>query len=124
MFPFTILAALAVSLLADNVNATPVGLIPRASCTVATYTDVSNVLGCTSITIAGQTVPAGKSLALSGLKAGTTVTLSGDIVFATGKHWTGNLFSLTGDNITFNGNGYTIDGNGAWYCEYPGYFHV
>jgi len=113
---FAVLAALTLSLLFQDVNAAPAELTPRDACTITTYTDVSNVSGCTSITIAGQTVPAGESLALSSLKDGTTVTLSGDIVFATGIHWTGNLFSLIGGQIAFDGNGYTIDGNGAWYC--------
>lgn len=101
-------------------NATPVELAARASCTVSTYTDVANVSACTAITIAGQTVPAGQTLALSGLKDGTTVTLSGNIVFATGTHWTGNLFSLSGGKIAFDGKGHTIDGNGAWYWDGQG----
>jgi polygalacturonase len=122
MFLLAVIAALTLSLFTKDVNAVPAELTPRDICTIATYTDVSNVSGCTSITIAGQTVPAGESLALSDLKDGTTVTLSGDIVFATGVHWKGNLFSLTGGQIAFNGNGHTIDGNGAWYCQCPVYF--
>jgi polygalacturonase len=113
---FAVLAALMFSLFTKDVNAAPAELTPHSICTISTYTDVSNISGCTSITIAGQTVPAGESLALSDLKNGATVTLSGDIVFATGIHWKGNLFSLTGGQIAFNGNGHTIEGNGAWYC--------
>lgn len=113
---FAVLAALTLSLFAKDVNAAPAESTLRDTCTITTYTDASDVSGCSSITIARQTVPAGESLALNGLKDGTTVTLSGDIVFATGIHWKGNLFSLTGGQIAFDGNGYTIDGNGAWYC--------
>lgn len=116
MLQLTVFVALALSLLNNGINATPVELVPRASCTISTYTDVSNVSGCTAITIAGQTVPAGQTLALSGLADGTTVTLSGNVNFATGTYWTGNLFSLSGGKIAFDGKGHTINGNGAWYC--------
>jgi polygalacturonase len=114
MFRYALASGL--SLLAVVANASP--LEARASCTISTYTDVSNVSGCTTITIAKQTVPGGKSLALTGLKDGTTVQLSGDVTFGTGTYWTGTLFSLSGGKIAFNGNGHTIDGNGAYYCGY------
>ncbi|KAG8806635.1 hypothetical protein FRC18_006001, partial [Serendipita sp. 400] len=96
-------------------------IVPRAtSCTIKTYTDAINLSSCTSITIAAQTVPAGQSLNVTGLKDGTTVTLSGDISFGTGVHWTGTLFTLSGGKISFNGNGHTINGNGAYYWDGQG----
>lgn len=116
MFRYVLASGL--SFLVVVANAAP--LEARASCTISTYTDVSNVSGCTTITIAKQTVPGGKSLALTGLKDGTTVQLSGDLTFGTGTYWTGNLFSLSGGKITFNGNGHTIDGNGAYYWDGQG----
>ena len=42
---------------------------------VLTFTDVANAVKCTTITINGFTVPAGKGLILD-LAAGTTVTMS------------------------------------------------
>jgi hypothetical protein len=109
LFWSILLSGLALGVTATNLSA-------RSSCIINSYTDASNLLGCSIITIAAQTVPGGQSLALTGLADGTTVELAGNITFGTGTDWSGNLFSLSGGRITFNGNGYTIEGNGAYYC--------
>ncbi|CAG7846073.1 Endo-polygalacturonase Short=PG; AltName: Full=Pectinase; Flags: Precursor [Serendipita indica DSM 11827] len=109
MFSYSTYLSLGCSFLALAANAAPATLATRASFS-----------GCKTITIAAQTVPAGKSLALTNLADGTTVQLAGDISFGTGVHWTGNLFTLQGGKIIFNGNGHTINGNGAYYWDGQG----
>jgi galacturan 1,4-alpha-galacturonidase len=65
--------AAAVGLLATATQAAPL-LDERASCT---FTDAASAIkgktSCTSIVLNGITVPAGTTLDLTGLKAGTTV---------------------------------------------------
>lgn len=58
-----------------------------------------------------QTVPAGKPFDLSGLTTGTTVSVAGDVTFASAQ-WDGPLFIIDGESITFQGNGHTFDGQG------------
>jgi galacturan 1,4-alpha-galacturonidase len=45
------------------------------------------------------------------LTSGTTVNVQGDVTFAPAE-WSGPLFIIDGEGITFQGNGHTFDGQG------------
>ncbi|XP_018329553.1 polygalacturonase-like [Agrilus planipennis] len=67
---------------------------------------------CTSITIQDLTVPAGQTLSLTALKAGSTVTFNGLIRFGYAE-WTGDLIVVSGTNITIiGGSGHLFDCHG------------
>lgn len=75
-----------------------------------------SAIKCTTININAFTVPAGKTFDLSGLLAGTTVNLKGNLKFAYSE-WEGPLMLVDGTDITFVGGGYTLDGSGASYWD-------
>ncbi|CUA78524.1 polygalacturonase [Rhizoctonia solani] len=95
--------------------ATPVS---RCTGTIASLDDVAAAQKCTTITIQGFTVPAGKALELS-LLDNTVVNMAGDVKFGV-ANWAGPLFSISGKGITFNGNGHTFDGQGPSYWDGQG----
>ncbi|CCO28777.1 hypothetical protein BN14_02775 [Rhizoctonia solani AG-1 IB] len=95
--------------------ATPVS---RCTGTIASLNDVANAQKCTTITIKGFTVPAGKTFELS-LLDNTVVNMEGDVKFGV-SNWAGPLFSVSGKGITFNGNGHTFDGQGPSYWDGQG----
>nr|AHC08666.1 endo-polygalacturonase [Sphenophorus levis] len=111
-----LVASLLLVLVARAAYATPaVG----ASCTVSSYNDVAGaVSSCTSITLKGFTVPAGKALIMK-LKSGTTVKVAGTIKFAVSE-WKGPLVEISGSKITFSGAGGYFDGQGASYWDGQG----
>ncbi|KAJ4304727.1 hypothetical protein N0V90_000254 [Kalmusia sp. IMI 367209] len=89
----------------------------NSSCTVTQYSDVpAAVSSCTAIALSNIEVPSGKTLDLSSLKTGTTVTFTGKTTFA---YYDGNidLIKVGGTNITITAApDAVIDGNGqAWW---------
>ncbi|KAF8813935.1 polygalacturonase [Phlegmacium glaucopus] len=88
------------------------------SANISSLSDVANAVKCTTITLNGFTVPAGKTLSLP-LVNGTTVTMDGDISFGN-VSWAGPLFNISGTYITFNGNGHKFDGGGPFYWDGQG----
>lgn len=98
-----------------------VAAVYAAGCTITSLSDVSNaVANCTAITISSFTVPAGQTFSLKNLKTGTTVTVSGNVTFGTGVFWSGNMFELSGKNVTFDGQGNWFNGNGQFYWDGQG----
>ncbi|EJD03051.1 endo-polygalacturonase PG1 [Fomitiporia mediterranea MF3/22] len=97
-----------------------VGTNAASDCTatINSLDDVDDAKSCTTVNINGFTVPAGEGFTLS-LAQGTTVNLNGDIAFGN-KSWSGPLFTVSGDDITFNGNGHTFDGGGPFYWDGQG----
>ncbi|OBT90292.1 hypothetical protein VE02_03353 [Pseudogymnoascus sp. 03VT05] len=86
------------------------------SITISNFNDVASAKASyTSITISSMAVPAGKTLDLTGLKTGTTVTFTGTTTFAYSE-WVGPLVSVSGTDITVTGSG-TLDGKGASYWD-------
>ncbi|KAF8734549.1 Terpenoid cyclases Protein prenyltransferase, partial [Rhizoctonia solani] len=95
--------------------ATPVS---RCTGTITSLDDVAAAQKCTTVTIKGFTVPAGKTFELS-LLDNTVVNMEGDVKFGV-ANWAGPLFSVSGKGITFNGNGHTFDGQGPSYWDGQG----
>ncbi|EPQ57443.1 endo-polygalacturonase PG1 [Gloeophyllum trabeum ATCC 11539] len=92
--------------------------VPRSSdCvgTIASLDDVAAAQECSTVNIEGFTVPAGEGFTLS-LIDGATVNLQGDVLFGN-MSWTGPLFTISGNDITFNGNGHRFDGGGPFYWD-------
>ncbi|KAG6828695.1 hypothetical protein H0H92_007057 [Tricholoma furcatifolium] len=89
----------------------------RRSCTgtIASLSDVTDAVECTTVNIESFTVPGGETFSLS-LLSGTTVNVNGDVLFAN-ESWAGPMFEISGDDITFNGNGYLFDGGGPFYWD-------
>ncbi|KAF4546527.1 Endopolygalacturonase [Lasiodiplodia theobromae] len=101
--------------------AAPADLVERAGCT---FTDAASAIsgktGCTTITLNGIAVPAGTTLDLTGLQAGTSVIFQGTTTFGH-KQWEGPLISISGTNIKVSGaSGHVIDGNGAAWWDGEG----
>lgn len=89
-------------------------VVNGSSITISNFNDVASAKASyTSITISSMAVPAGKTLDLTGLKTGTTVTFTGTTTFAY-LEWVGPLVSVSGTDITVTGSG-TLDGKGASY---------
>ncbi len=104
-------------------NAAPSELEKRDSCTL-TGSSISNLASvkssCTNIVVSDLTVPAGKTLDLTGLKSGTTVTFKGTTTFGY-KEWEGPLISVSGTDVKVTGvSGHVIDGNGAKWWDGKG----
>ncbi|KAI9664077.1 MAG: hypothetical protein M1821_007568 [Bathelium mastoideum] len=88
-----------------------------APCTVTAYSAVASATAsCTAITLENIAVPGGKTLDLSKLKTGTTVTFAGTTTFGY-YDWDGDLIEVGGTNITVtSAEGAIIDGNGeSWW---------
>ncbi|KAF2801526.1 polygalacturonase 1 [Mytilinidion resinicola] len=101
---------------------TPASVEERA--TTCTFTSAASASAskksCSNIILSGITVPAGKTLDLTGLKTGTTVTFKGTTIFGY-KEWTGPLISVSGTDITVKGaSGHVINGNGAKWWDGKG----
>ncbi|CAD0019182.1 unnamed protein product [Aureobasidium pullulans] len=96
----------------------------RGSCTFSGSSAAANVLkqkkSCSSIIISNAVVPAGTTLDLTGLNAGTTVTFQGTTTFGY-KEWTGPLVSVSGDKLTVVGaSGSVLDGQGSRWWDGKG----
>ncbi|KAH7303933.1 family 28 glycoside hydrolase [Stachybotrys elegans] len=79
------------------------GIETRATCT---FTDAAKVASqkksCSTIILDNISVPAGKTLDLTGLKSGTHVTFKGETTFGY-ETWKGPLISISGDNLVIDG---------------------
>ncbi|KAI9365525.1 putative extracellular polygalacturonase [Zopfochytrium polystomum] len=95
-----------------------------STCTVTSASQVANCVSTsTNIVLKGPfTVPAETKIDMSGLKAGTTVTVTGTITWAKSAKFTKSdfLFTLGGSGITFDGTGATFHGNGQLYWDTNG----
>ncbi|KAF8450157.1 polygalacturonase 1 [Terfezia claveryi] len=93
----------------------------NTSCTVTSFDDLATVKErCGRITIGDLEVPAGRTLDLTKLKAGTTVLFTGKVTFGY-KQWLGPLVSVSGTNITVAGKpGNVLDGRGASWWDGKG----
>ncbi|KAI6089041.1 endopolygalacturonase [Hypoxylon rubiginosum] len=93
----------------------------RASCTFTSTTALaSGKDSCTNIVLNGITVPAGKTLDLTDLNDGTSVTFQGTTSFGYSE-WEGPLISVSGVDITVKGaSGHVIDGDGARWWDGEG----
>ncbi|XP_018324159.1 polygalacturonase-like [Agrilus planipennis] len=120
MNPLVLLSSI---LLVTSTLASPLSGDTRASCTLSgsSLGSLSSIKSsCTKITIQDLTVPAGKTLDLTGLKSGTTVTFKGTTTFGY-KEWAGPLISVSGSKITIDGaSGNKIDGKGSQYWDGKG----
>ncbi|SJX62708.1 probable PGU1-Endo-polygalacturonase [Sporisorium reilianum f. sp. reilianum] len=92
-----------------------------ASCT---FTDAASAKAgkrsCSTITLSNIKVPAGETLDLTRLNAGTQVIFSGTTTFGY-KAWSGPLISVSGRNIEVSGaSGSLIDGGGAQWWDGKG----
>ncbi|KAI9643770.1 Polygalacturonase 1 [Ciborinia camelliae] len=90
---------------------------------VCTFTTAAEVVAgkaaCSTIYLNGIAVPAGTTLDLTGLTAGTKVIFEGHTTFGYSE-WSGPLISISGNSITVTGaSGNSIDGGGArWWDGY------
>ncbi|KAH7397635.1 endopolygalacturonase 4 [Cadophora sp. MPI-SDFR-AT-0126] len=72
---------------------------------------------CSTIILSALTVPAGKTLDMTGLPDNTVVIFKGETSFAYSA-WEGPLFAVSGTGITVSGGGSAIlNGNGASYWD-------
>ncbi|KAK5115346.1 Polygalacturonase 1 [Meristemomyces frigidus] len=95
-----------------------------SSCTFSGATGAAAVAkaksSCSAIVLSSLQVPAGKTLDLTGLKTGTTVTFEGTTTFGYAA-WAGPLVSVSGTDITVTGaSGNVLDGQGAKYWDGKG----
>ena len=98
-------------------------IVNAQAITISSFDDVAKAkAGYTAITINAMAVPGGKTLDLTGLKAGTVVTFTGITTFAYAA-WEGPLVSVSGTDIVVQGSG-TLDGNGAKYWVSHFYFSI
>ncbi|GKT44846.1 endopolygalacturonase 1 [Colletotrichum spaethianum] len=110
---------LALGALAASAIAAP--LDARAGCT---FTDAASAIkgkaSCTTIVLNNIVVPAGTTLDMTGLKAGTHVTFQGKTTFGY-KEWEGPLISFSGSNILIDGaSGSSIDCQGQRWWDGKG----
>ncbi|RDW57618.1 polygalacturonase 2 [Coleophoma cylindrospora] len=112
MVYFSTLAGLLGS--AALVAAAPTALEQRAACTFTTAAAAkAGKTGCASITLSSIAVPAGTTLDLTGLTAGTKVIFDGTTTFGY-EEWSGPLISISGKDITVTGTtGNSLNGGGA-----------
>ncbi|KAJ7859834.1 pectin lyase fold/virulence factor [Mycena olivaceomarginata] len=87
----------------------------RCTGEIFSLADVAAAQECTTINIAGFTVPAGQTFSLSP-PDGAVVSMTGQITFAV-TPWAGPLMVIRGNNITFNGNSHNLVGNGDQYWD-------
>ncbi|KAF4441838.1 endopolygalacturonase [Fusarium austroafricanum] len=93
----------------------------RASCT---FTDaasaIKNKASCSTIVLDNIAVPAGTTLDLTNLKAGTHVIFQGKTTFGYSL-WAGPLISFSGNNLLIEGaSGHTIDCDGKRWWDGKG----
>lgn len=94
----------------------------RSSCilTGSSLSSLSTVKKCSDITIKDFTVPAGKTLDLTNLVSGSTVTFQGKISFGYSE-WKGPLISISGSKVTVKGaSNHVIDGSGSKWWDGKG----
>ncbi|TFK74072.1 polygalacturonase [Pluteus cervinus] len=82
---------------------------------ISSLDDVPTAQTCSTVNINSFTVPPGVGFTLN-LTNGATVNLNGNVLFGN-MSWSGPLFTVSGDNITFNGNGNIFDGGGPFYWD-------
>lgn len=86
-----------------------------AECTFTSYAQLSTskLSQCKSVLLSSMAVPAGKTLDLSGLSPGTTVTFAGETTFGH-ANWEGPLILVSGSNLHITGApGSVLNGGGA-----------
>ncbi|KAG8996372.1 hypothetical protein FRB95_014608 [Tulasnella sp. JGI-2019a] len=95
--------------------------ITNSVCNVTTYSAISAaVSACTNIALTNITVPAGDTLDLSSLKAGSIVTFYGKTTWAF-EESDYDMLKIAGKNITIQGAPCSvIDGNGAAWWDGEG----
>jgi polygalacturonase len=117
-------STVAVAALLSGVTFAAPTIQERGTCTFSGSSAAANVLkqkkSCSSIIINSAVVPAGTTLDLTGLTAGTTVTFQGTTTFGY-KEWSGPLVSVSGDKITVIGaSGSVLDGQGSRWWDGKG----
>ncbi|KAJ3211240.1 hypothetical protein HDU82_006333 [Entophlyctis luteolus] len=112
---------LSVTIIATAIVASPVALEKKSTCVVSSYAGFADCVSSTTIAIEGPfTVPANSVVDWSGLKSGTTITLTGTVTFAKGTLTTSDhLITVGGSAITFSGTG-TLYGSGEDYWDGKG----
>ncbi|TQB67715.1 Polygalacturonase 1 [Monascus purpureus] len=92
-----------------------------SSCTFTSAASASASAGdCSVVTLRNIAVPAGESLELNNLKAGTQVVFQGETTFGY-KEWKGPLIRIQGDSITVRGDpGHVINGGGEQWWDGKG----
>ncbi|EIM80803.1 polygalacturonase [Stereum hirsutum FP-91666 SS1] len=115
-----LLAAVQLATLAGVALSTPTGAdtAKRATCTVNSVSTSESLDDCSTVVIEAFTVDDGDTVTISAA-SGATITLTGDITFASTTA-DGPLLTIDTDDVTFNGGGFTIDGNGADYWDGQG----
>ncbi|OHF04011.1 endopolygalacturonase [Colletotrichum orchidophilum] len=97
--------------------AAPAELDTRASCTFTdAKTAMSKKTSCTDIVLNNLKVPAGQTLDLTGLKAGTKITFQGTTTFGY-KEWEGPLIAIGGSKVSVvgaSGNSISCQGERWW----------
>ncbi|EIM87418.1 polygalacturonase [Stereum hirsutum FP-91666 SS1] len=111
---------LSVFALAGTAVAVPsrTGTAKRATCTVNSVSSAAELSDCSDVVIAAFTVPGGSTVTIEAA-SGATVTMTGDVTFASTTS-EGPLFTLQTDDVSFNGGGHTFDGNGPLYWDGEG----
>ncbi|KAJ1327373.1 Glycosyl hydrolases family 28 [Microdochium nivale] len=120
----SILGLCAATLLPLAINAAPAKAAKASAADSCTFTTAaaakSGKASCSTITLSNIAVPAGQTLDMTGLKAGTHVIFSGTTTFGY-TQWEGPLISFSGDNINIEGaSGHLIDGGGAQWWDTKG----
>ncbi|KAF8956130.1 hypothetical protein BGZ46_002435, partial [Entomortierella lignicola] len=108
------------AVMATAVIASPIE--KRTGCTATSYAQIAGTKSCSSIVIQGPfTVPANQVIDLSGLKAGTTLKITGTITFAKGNlDGNSHLITIGGTNIHVDGTTGILNGNGPLYWDGKG----
>nr|AAF68403.1 endopolygalacturonase [Chondrostereum purpureum] len=101
--------------LSSVVAAMPSRESKRATCTVKSVADSSDIAGCSVVTIDSFTVPAENTVIMKP-DSGATVTMTGDITFDK-TTLDGPLFTIQGTDIKFDGGNHKFDGNGTVYWD-------
>ncbi|KAJ7626171.1 pectin lyase fold/virulence factor [Roridomyces roridus] len=121
MLPFSLAVSLAciAAVAASPFNSTavtpPRKIGKRCTGTIESLADVAAAQECTTINIAGFTVPAGQTFAISA-PDGAVISMTGQITFPFAA-WAGPLMKISGNNLVFNGNNHNLDGQGASYWD-------
>nr|BBF90593.1 endo-polygalacturonase [Fomitopsis palustris] len=109
------------ALLAYHVTAvpSPTDTAKRSTCTVDSVSSANDVSDCSTVVITGFTVDSGDTIDMK-FADGATVTMTGDITFASTTA-SGPLITFAeGSGVSFNGGDRTFDGNGADYWDGEG----
>ncbi|ODV61960.1 endo-polygalacturonase [Ascoidea rubescens DSM 1968] len=122
-----LLASLSILLaILSNVSSRPLEapkLSKRDDCIINTssFGSISSIQkNCKTIVVENLTVPKGKTLDLSSLKEGSTVTFKGKTTFEY-KEWKGPLIKISGKKIKVTGkSGHVIDGDGSRWWDGKG----